>query len=200
MLARKTSLKRSKSTLKRKPFSAKSATGAKVKKKKQSKADILRSWFMPEKYSWSSLRYKNPYQKGIYWYYISLYVRQRDVKKYGTCISCGKPISIDTCDAGHFIPAGSCGRDLLFDLLNINAECGRCNAWDEGHLFGYERGLVDRYGKDAMLSLKDRYFLYKNRDKTLPTIKDWKASEYEEKIKALNSYQQIKLQNEKSVV
>lgn len=163
----------------------------------QSKKDKLRLWLLPEKYQWHQLRYKNPYEKGVYWYYFSLEVRKRDVAKYGVCISCSKPISVDTCDAGHFIPASSCGRDLLFDPLNVNAECGRCNAWDEGHLFGYERGLVARYGKEAPLLLKDKYFIYKKSD--VP-IKDWKASEYAEKIKALSSYQQVRSQNEKSVV
>lgn len=185
MIARKTLLKKSKFSLKRKPFYANSVTGG--KKKKQSKKDFLSSWLLPEKFQWSHLRYKNPPEKGVYWYYISLFVRERDVKKYGKCISCGKPITVDTCDAGHFIPASSCGRDLLFDLLNVNAECGRCNAFDEGHLFGYERGLAARYGKEAPLLLKDKYFLYKQRKEP---IKDWKKDFYADKIKQLPTYQQ----------
>ncbi len=194
MIARKTSLKRSKSTLKRKPFSVKTATGVKVKKKKTTKKDLLRQWHLPETFQWSNLRYKHPYEKGVYWYWFSLEVRQRDVERYGTCISCGKPITVDTSDAGHYIAAAGCGRDLLFDPLNVNAECGRCNGFDENHLFGYKRGLVNRYGKEAPLSLEDRYFLYKN---STDPVKDWSAKEYAEKIKALSSFQQVASQNQK---
>lgn len=166
-------------------------------KKKQSDVDMLRSWGITNpNFRKKHLRYQSPVEKGIYWYYLSLYVRQRDVETYGVCISCDKPISVDTCDAGHFIAAAGCGRDLLFDLHNINAECGRCNGFDANHLIGYERGLTKRYGKDLPLSLKERYWLYKNGD----PVKDWKATEYEEKIKALKSYQQVKLQSEDSVV
>jgi hypothetical protein len=159
-----------------------------LKKKKQSKADFLRSWGITDPkrlqggFSW--LRYKNPPEKGIYWYYFSLYVRQRDVEKYGVCISCGRPITVDTCDAGHFIPAGSGGRDLLFDPLNVNAECSRCNAWDASHLFGYERGLIERYGAEVPIALKRQYFDYKNGG----VVKDFKPEEYAALIRKLSTY------------
>jgi len=156
-------------------------------KKKESKADKLRKWGLPyPKFQWSHLRYKHPFEKGVYWYYVSRYVRQRDVEKYGTCISCGKSITVETCDAGHFIAAAGCGRDLLFDLHNINAECGGCNAFDSNHLIGYEKGLIERYDHTVPQYLKDMYWEYKNGG----VLKDWKASEYAEKIQALPNYQQ----------
>lgn len=186
MIARKTSLKRSKFTLKKKSI-VRNVTGVKAKKKKVTKADLLRAWYLPEKYSWSNLRYKNPYQKGIYWYFLSLEIRNRDVQMYGTCISCDKPIEVDTCQAGHFIAAHGCGRDLLFDFLNLNAECPYCNGKNPNHLFGYERNLAKRYGKEAPALLKDKYYLYQQSKE--PT-KDWSAKEYEEKIRQLNSFQQ----------
>lgn len=159
--------------------------------KKQTKADFLRSWGLPyPSFQYSHLRYKNPPEKGVYWYYLSRYIRQRDVEAYGTCISCGKPITVDTSDAGHFMPAGGCGRDLLFDLRNVNAECFHCNAWDSTHLLGYADNLDKRYGAGTALSLRKRRDEYANRDKSLPPLKDWKASEYAEMIKALPSYQQ----------
>lgn len=154
--------------------------------KKQSKADFLRSWSLPyPSFQWHHLRYKTPPEKGVYWYYFSLWVRQRDVEQFGTCISCGKPITVDTCDAGHFCPASNCGRDLIFDEFNVNAECSRCNAWDEGHLFGYERGLIERYGIEKVAELKQRYSEY--RTSKVP-LKDWKASEYAERIQLLPTY------------
>ena len=161
-------------------------------KKKQTKADFLRSWEIKSPpYQYHQLRYKNPPEKGVYWYYFSLEVRQRDVDKFGVCISCGKPITVDTCDAGHFVSAQGCGRDLLFDPMNVHAECGGCNGFDANHLIGYERGLEARYEAPTVVSLKDRYWKYKNGD----IQKDWKASEYAEKIQALNSYQQAKQRN-----
>lgn len=164
-----------------------------MKKKKQTKADKLRSWGLPyPSFQWSSLRYKQPYEKGVYWYWFSLFVRQRDVADYGTCISCNRPIAVDTCDAGHFIAADGCGRDLLFDPLNVNAECSRCNAWDANHLIGYERGLKERYGEGAVQYLKDGYWEYRKRKTPL---KDFKASEYGDKIKLLTSYQQVVMQD-----
>lgn len=157
---------------------------------KQSKADFLRGWYLPyPSFKWDHLRYKNPPEKGVYWYYLSLFIRERDVKQYGTCISCGKEITVDTCDAGHFIPASACGRDLLFDPMNVHAECPRCNAWDESHMLGYERGLTERYGEDLVKQLKQRFFLYKYHSSP---VKDWKWHEYAEKIKALPTYEQRK--------
>lgn len=155
-------------------------------KKKQTKADFLREWGLPyPSFQYHHLRYKNPPEKGVYWYYFSLYVRQRDVEQWGTCISCGKAITMETAQGGHFLPASSCGRDLLFDERNVNAECARCNAWDEGHLFGYERGLIERYGQEAVSELKEKYAARKASGEVL---KDWSAEKYREMIKKLPSY------------
>lgn len=153
-----------------------------LNKQKEKKVDFLKRWGITDKnklkagFSW--LRYKNPPEKGIYWYFISLYIRHRDVKEYGTCISCNRPISIETCDAGHFMPAKDCGRDLLFDFRNLNAECSKCNAFDETHLLGYAEGLDRRYGYGTAQELRRR------RDEHLagPLVKDWKATEYADKI------------------
>ena len=161
--------------------------------KKKSDAERLREWGITNpNIRKKHLRYQTPFEKGVYWYWFSLDVRQRDVETYGVCISCGNPITVDTSDAGHFCPASNCGRDLLFDPRNVNAECGRCNAFDEGHLFGYERRLDERYGPGTAQELKDRYQAY--RESKTP-LKDWKASEYADKIRSLKSYQQWEQQN-----
>jgi hypothetical protein len=130
------------------------------------------------------MRYKNPIQKGILWYLFSIAIRKRDVAKYGTCISCGKRITVETSDCGHFIPAASCGRDLLFNPYNNNAECTQCNAWDELHLFGYAKGLDNRYGVGTaeMLLAQHRHLKYMEPTEKLKANKDFSAKEYEEKI------------------
>lgn len=159
-------------------------------KKKKSKADIYREYFIPENLirgggMRSLMRYNTPPEKGIYWYYFSRYVRQRDVDTWGVCISCGKPITFETAQAGHFMPASDCGRDLLFNHRNVNAECGRCNAFDSTHLLGYADNLDKRYGAGTAASLRALRDQYKKLESPL---KDWKGFEYAEKIKALPNY------------
>lgn len=155
-------------------------------KKKQSKTDYLRSLGVTEPYvlkmGFKGLRYRNPPAKGVYWHFFSSFVRQRDIEKWGTCISCGRPITMENSDAGHFMPASNCGRDLLFDPLNVNTECKSCNGFDEAHLLGYADNLDKRYGKGTALELRNRRQAYK--DCKTP-VKDFTAKEYEEKIKSL---------------
>ena len=82
--------------------------------KKKSDAEILREWGIDNpNFRKKHLRYQTPMEKGIYWYWFSLEVRQRDVKKWGTCISCGKQITVDTCDAGHFVGDGDYHVDMV---------------------------------------------------------------------------------------
>lgn len=158
--------------------------------KKINKAEVFRQWLMPDGYKTNHLRYQNPIEKGIYWHWFSLHVRQRDVDKYGTCISCGRAITVESSQAGHFMPAKDCGRDLLFDERNVNAECNQCNAWDETHLLGYAEGLDERYGAGTADKLRALRTLYLNQSKNGVVFKDWKGDEYANKIRALPSYQQ----------
>lgn len=167
---RKTTLK-NKGTLKRKikSFAA--------KKKKETFADFARRWNLPKYFtSKKQLRYSNPPEKGVYWYWFSIFIRTRDIATYGTCISCNRGITMESCDCGHFIPASQCGRDLLMDKRNNNAECSRCNAWDELHLLGYAKGLDIRYGPGTADELLQRHKEYKEG----PPLKDFKAKEYAE--------------------
>ncbi len=152
--------------------------------KKPSKKSVLESYGIYGHSGFEWLRYKNPPEKGIYWYLFSQYVRRRDVEQYGTCISCGRPITVDNSDAGHFMPAKDCGRDLLFHPMNVNAECSSCNAWDDTHLLGYAEGLDKRYGEGTALMLRKMRDDYKNSP--VP-IKDWKADVYISMIHQLST-------------
>lgn len=162
-------------------------------KSKLTKADFLRSWGLQSPpFRYHHLRYTSPPEKGVYWHYFSLEVRMRDVGLWGTCISCGRPITMETCDAGHFAPAANCGLDLLFDPVNVNAECAHCNAFDEMHLIGYAKNLDKRYGYGTAEMLYAKRQNYKDQtpyqDGTMPRAKDWKPQEYADKIKTLTSY------------
>lgn len=159
-----------------------------MSKPKQSKADFLRGWGLPyPSFQYHHLRYKSPPEKGVYWYYFSLFVRRRDIEQWGVCISCRDPITMDNSNAGHFMPASDCGRDLLFDILNVNAECERCNAWDDTHLLGYAEELDRRYGAGTAKQLRKRRDDYKKHPSP---IKDWKADEYAQMIARIPSYPQ----------
>lgn len=117
--------------------------------------------------------------KGIYWYVLSQYVRQRDFKLWHRCISCGKYVETwEELDAGHFIAASSCGFALLFDPFNVNGECKGCNAFDSNHLVGYERNLDIRLGPGTAQRLKDTYLAQK---KGTPA-KQWTQREYQQNI------------------
>lgn len=142
-----------------------------TKRKKVTKVSILRSYGLLGT-EW--MRYKNPIEKGIFWSLFSLAIRKRDVTRYGTCISCDRPITMESSDCGHFIPASQCGPVLLFDKRNNNAECSRCNAWDELHLVGYAKGLDKRYGEGTADELLKQHREYKFG----PVVKDFTRKEY----------------------
>jgi len=122
--------------------------------------------------------------KGIYWHVVSQFVRQRDFKMWQRCISCNKWMqNWEDLQAGHFIAAGNGGFALLFDLRNINGECGGCNGFDQNHLIGYERHLDERYGPGTAQKLKDEYTASKQVG--APTVKAWNDKEYVIKIREL---------------
>ena len=158
-----------------------------MKKTKLSANTLMKEYGMPNyKSGRASLRYKNPIEKGIAWYWFAHFIRKRDAIKWGTCISCGQRKTFEEMDAGHFAPAGDCGLDLLMDEVNVNGECQRCNAWDEAHLWGYEKNLDTRYGTGTASELKKRYSA---RFGTITKGINWsaKALEYKAKFEKLST-------------
>lgn len=124
------------------------------------------------------MRYKGI--KGKLWDVFSKYIRQRDFKKYGTCITCGKKLnSWQEGDAGHFAPASNCGFDLLFDEKNVHLECKGDNGFNPGHLIQYKTNLIKRYGQKFVDDLEERYNDSRYRGKT---TKEWIKKEYQAKI------------------
>ncbi len=156
-------------------------------KKLQSANSIMREYGLP---NWKSgrqaLRYKQPILKGVAWYWFAQYIRLRDSQNWGTCISCGQKKTFEEMDAGHFAPAVDCGLDLLVDEINVNGECNKCNAWDQTHLWGYEKNLDTRYGIGTASNLKKRYSA---RFGTITKGINWgaKALEYKAKFESLST-------------
>ena len=129
-----------------------------MKTKKKSANALMKEYGMPNyKSGRAVLRYKNPLEKGIAWFWFACYIRQRDVLKWGTCISCNKRTTFEDGNARHFIAASNCGLDLLMDEKNVNLECQGCNGFDQNHLWGYEKNLDARYGAGTASELKRRY-------------------------------------------
>lgn len=95
------------------------------------------------------------------------YIRNRD--KDLPCISCGG--WHDSWDAGHYVPVKN-GSFLRFNELNVNKEGKSCNGFDEFHLIGYRKNLIDKIGEDAVKWLEE------NRR----VVKKWSRAELEEII------------------
>lgn len=127
-----------------------------------------------------SLKRKNRYKdylKDKLWTAVSVYVVKRDTKKYGgRCITCGQ---VKTLQAGHYAPASNCGFALLFDETNISGECEYDNGFNGGHLIGYRKGLINRYGEKFVDVLEERY--NDSRYKAIIT-KEYSKQQYIDKI------------------
>lgn len=84
----------------------------------------------------------------------SIFIRRRDCAPYGQCISCGKVITFETADAGHFYNRGIMA--LRYEEDNVHAQCRHCNRFREGLIMEYNKGLIKKIGekKVEMLGIK----------------------------------------------
>ncbi len=113
------------------------------------------------------------------WKAFSLYIRTRD--KF-TCYTCGKNLKGSrTLHAGHFISRTH--ASVLFDEINVHAQCMYCNMFLSGNTGIYADNLIRDYGIDKFQDL-----LKRSRQ-----IKQWKvyeletlADQYEYKLKQLS--------------
>ena len=107
------------------------------------------------------------------------YIRNRDSQDgYFTCISCGQVKAQDVMDAGHYVPVKGSSA-LRFDEYNVNGECKSCNGFDQFHLIGYRRNLIDKIGERMVMHLESQSRL----------IKKWTRTELNELI---NKYGETK--------
>lgn len=86
----------------------------------------------------------------------SLFIRTRDSQPYEgrafRCISCGRTLSIDQCDCGHYVNRSH--MSLRFSELNCNAQCRHCNRFQEGNIQDYRNGLIEKIGESKVLLLE----------------------------------------------
>ena len=118
--------------------------------------------------------------KKAFWKVFSEYIRKRD--KY-VCISCGKQLTKETSDAGHYIPK-TAGLTLYFDERNVHAQCTHCNRFMHGNLAKYALALIRKYGQDILEKLD-----MKRNLKVRYTDFDYQVliKEYKKKIKDLTN-------------
>lgn len=117
--------------------------------------------------------------KGKLWRVFSDFIRLRDYKKYGRCITCNRKKEYGELQAGHYLAAGNCGFGLLFDEENVHAECNYDNAFNQNHQIEYRKNLISRIGRDKVESLEERYRDSHYRGKV---TKEWSEKIYKEKI------------------
>lgn len=86
----------------------------------------------------------------------SKFIRWRDSQPYGgaafKCISCGRVLPIQQADCGHYINRQHMAT--RFSELNCNAQCRKCNRFDEGNASGYRKGLIEKIGEDKVEMLE----------------------------------------------
>ncbi len=56
-------------------------------------------------------------------------------------------------NAGHFFAAGN-NEAVRFDEVNVNGQCIRCNKFLHGNLLEYRKGLIQKYGENALKVLE----------------------------------------------
>lgn len=81
---------------------------------------------------------------------VNRYIRLRDINK--GCISCGANLKVEyggSFDAGHYRSRGA-AKHLSFNLLNIHAQCHRCNRYLSGNVTDYRVRLIARIGLEAV--------------------------------------------------
>lgn len=83
----------------------------------------------------------------------SMYIRLRDSNNgYFRCISCGRILPFDQADCGHYINRQHMAT--RYSEINCNAQCRKCNRFDEGNMSGYRMGLIKKYGEQQVLLLE----------------------------------------------
>jgi len=119
----------------------------------------------------------------------SLYIRLRDSDENGVCkcISCGKPEFYADVDCGHFINRKH--MSLRFSEINCNAQCRKCNRFDESNSEGYRRGLIAKHGEKII----DELYAMKHQVNKISNVEYSIAiKHYQNEIKRLKSEKNLK--------
>lgn len=119
----------------------------------------------------------------------AMFIRLRDAMPNGMfrCISCERLLPFDQSDCGHYINRQHMAT--RFNEKNCNAQCRKCNRFDEGNIQGYRRGLIAKYGEPTVLMLEAmKNQINKISDFEYRTMIDY----YRKEVKRLKKEKQIK--------
>lgn len=91
--------------------------------------------------------------------YFSLYIRERDKGK--PCITCGRYSS--KMDCGHFISRRF--EATRYDEKNANAQCIKCNRFENGNQFEHGQNIDHKYGSGTAehLHFKSKMKCYRKK-------------------------------------
>ena len=90
----------------------------------------------------------NAHQKRL-WRFVSEYVRQRDAKLYGRCVSCSTPLSWMAGQAGHFRAWTRCNGMFKYNDKNLALICAGCNMYSDGVIDArFADEMRRRHGQD----------------------------------------------------
>ena len=83
------------------------------------------------------------------------YIRRRDADNdtgYCTCVSCKKIIHFTESDGGHFISRKH--LSTRYDEENVNAQCRKCNRFEDGRQFEYSLTLGEEVANKLLIKSK----------------------------------------------
>jgi hypothetical protein len=87
------------------------------------------------------------------WVEFSKMIRARDnIGGCFRCPTCGRTLPIEEADAGHYITRAR--KSVMFDAMNVHAQCRHCNRFQEGNHFIYRSWLVEKYGEKKVEALE----------------------------------------------
>ena len=89
-------------------------------------------------------------------------------------------IDYKTAQAGHLVDARH--NSTLFNLMNVNAQCPRCNVFLDGNILQYRRALIALYSEEEVNALED--MATEEKRFTIPELEELKA-DFTKKIKEL---------------
>lgn len=101
---------------------------------------------------WHRNRAKRTFQD---WRRISLICEFLERGEQPKCFTCGTEVTIRW-EAGHYRPAGV-NSAIMFEPINVQLQCHRCNQELSGNLTPYRINLVKLYGESTVVALENNH-------------------------------------------
>jgi len=109
------------------------------------------------------------------------FIRLRDIRDFGTCISSGKPLG-QKFDAGHYLSTKA-HPELRFNELNCHGQSVHDNQHLSGNSIDYRAGLINRFGVHVVDYLEGPHDLKQYRIDDIKIIIKW----YKRKVRRLEN-------------